>query len=366
MLGLLASSGAAQADDSIRANRRWDVLDRPRGAGGHRRVLEQAARRLGAWAFDFAGARVDGTALLRVARTEEPLRRGLRERLGQAVDLHDFLLFVDDLLRAREVGRVDAVTITSGRARAAGILIHPEEIFANGRRRYGRQSRIRVDPPPESDLRLDGSRARRLGPLWTAAFLQPETEGEHFEALRALNADFAARLEHLFRQLRLQGADVVVNATVRPRERGYLIYGAYVLGRCRSQSAVRRRIRELNVMRRRHDLDVGVLWRHPDGWRGTVRAARRMADTYGVVFATRWGALESDHYVGDAIDFEATNLPRWLALTSYDGTQHRMFDLRDPVEPRDLALTPRLVAWVEEAYGFEKLSRDYPHWSDAR
>ncbi len=369
VVGLLAAhASSASAAESIRANRRWDVLDAPAaGSKGHRRGFEEGAARLGGWSFEFAGVRVDAALLEHFARTDEPLRRALRERLGQAVDVRDFLFFLDDLLWARRRGRIDDAYVPSGRARTAGILLHPDDVFDDDARRYGRRRRwFSVAERPESELWIDGRRARVLGPLWTAAFPQPETEGDHLDALRVENPDFAARLEHLLRQLRLQGADVSINSSVRPRERGYLIYGAFVLSRCRSAKAVRWRIRQLNRMRRHHGLRAAVRWRHPRGWRHTVYNARRMADAYGVVFATRWGALYSDHYDGEAIDFTATRLPRWLALTSYDGTKHRMFDLRDPSEPRDLSLTPRLIAWIEEAYGFDKLERDYPHWNDAR
>ena len=198
-----------------------------------------------------------------------------------------------------------------------------------------------------------------LGPAWVAAYPHPETEDDHLAALeRAGNAALAERLRWLFSQLRAQGARVELNATVRARQRGYLIYGAYILSRCDTARCVRRSVRRLKRINRRFDLAVSIRWRHPRGWRATVRAAKRMAEAFDVVHATYRGALYSDHYDGAAVDFEATHLPRELVLVSADRSRRQAFDLSAPDHPRDLSLTPELIEWVEEAFDLEKLERD--------
>lgn len=366
LLLVLGFSAPASAKEVIRINRRWDILDPVgRTPAAIRRGLREAARRLGAFTFELAGVEVGAPLLLEVAgsKAQHPTR-GLRERLLQAVDPRDFVLLVDDLLRAKRHGLEDAV-IPSGRARMAGILLHPDDVFSKAPRLYARRSRrLSVEEPPHDPV-PHVPPWTLLGSIWTAAYPQPETEAEHLAALAEHNRGLVDRLNHLFAQLRRQGATVEINASVRRRERGYLIYGAYILSRSRTARQVARRLRGLARLQGAAGLRVPIRWSHPAGWRATVRAARKMADAYGVVYATRRGALHSDHYDGRAVDFSVTGLPPALELESYDGRRRSTFDLSDPAEPRDLNLTPRLIAWVEEAYGIEKLKTDYPHWTDS-
>jgi hypothetical protein len=108
---------------------------------------------------------------------------------------------------------------------------------------------------------------------------------------------------------------------------------------------------------------VPVDWTHPDGWQATREAARRMADVFGVVYATEKGARDSNHYDGTAADFVADGLPRSLELVAPDGS-HRVFDLSGPEHARDLSLEPEVVRWIEEGFGLSKLESDHPHWDD--
>jgi hypothetical protein len=123
-------------------------------------------------------------------------------------------------------------------------------------------------------------------------------------------------------------------------------------------------VKRIEKLNRDWQLDVPITWRHPDGWRATREAARQMADTYGVDYATEKGAKDSDHYDGAAADIWAVGLPRKLTLVAPDGAKET-FDLADPEQTRDLNLTPELIEWVEEHFRFEKLRTDYPHWGDA-
>ena len=151
---------------------------------------------------------------------------------------------------------------------------------------------------------------------------------------------------------------------MRSRERGYLIYGSFALSRATTQEAVAELVGKLDGFNRDWGLKVPVTWQHPKGWEATVEAARRMADTYDVVYATEQGARASNHYGGRAVDLSVVGLPKWLELLGSDGIERR-FDLTDPEHTRDLSLSPELIAWVEEHFELAKLKSDYPHWNDA-
>lgn len=88
-----------------------------------------------------------------------------------------------------------------------------------------------------------------------------------------------------------------------------------------------------------------------------------MREAYRVVYATRNGALKSNHYDGNAIDLTAIDLPRSLTLNAPDGTQ-KTFDLSGRHETRDLSLTPALIDFIEKHFGLAKNLWDYPHWND--
>ncbi len=90
-----------------------------------------------------------------------------------------------------------------------------------------------------------------------------------------------------------------------------------------------------------------------------------MRATFGVAKATKNGALHSNHIRGFAADITANALPRSLRLEAPDGAKVT-FDLSGDDESRDLSLTPKVITWINQHYGFEKLKWDYPHWDDAR
>lgn len=360
---------------TLTTNRIWDVLDAPDGPGGARATLAQAARELMGWEeIHLAGVRLEGAQLLSIADTpdDEPLVRALREGLRRPVDLDDFLLLLDDLVLAGRVGlRGQRVWITPGRGRNAGVLLHPDDVFEeDAARRYGEGGEIAIDlPRPQLDLppARDGD---VLGPNWTMRYRNPQTEQAMLGALDEARGEvagaegFADRVAALLVQLREQGAVVYLNSTVRSRERGYLMWGAFELSRQPDESALLAMLERLRIVNREWGLSVPIEWMHPDGWQATREAAREMADTYEVVYATEAGARSSNHYDGLAVDLVAIGLPRTLVLEA-PGGERRGFDLSDPEEPRDLSLTPRLIDWVEQGFGLEKLKSDYPHWNDA-
>lgn len=367
LAALLVPGIAGAAPAPIATDRQWDVLPDPAGGNEHR-TLAAAGRALGDRAIKLAGVTVDRGELTMLARTPpgEPMLRAVRERLGRPIDLTDFLLFLDDLVAAHARNLEDKTFwVPSGRARAAGILLHPDDVFGGEPRRYGgaRLALFRPARPAELEPAADGD---PLGPRWTARFENPETEAEKLAAVeRAHPGDFADRLRALLHQFRAQGAEAWVYSTVRSRERGYLIYGAFILGRADSEALAAERIEQLERLNREWGLGIPIRWRHPAGLQATLAAARAMANAYDVVYATERGARHSSHYSGAAVDFAVVDLPRSVSLTAPDGGARRTFDLSAPEQPRDLNLTPALIEWVERHFRLRKLRSDYPHWTDA-
>ena len=366
LLGPDGAAAQAAKPAPLAANRRWEALRAP--APDARATLREAAELLGAWKLEIAGVPVDGPRLARIAASaDSALERAAREQLRLPVDLEDLLLFLDDVLREAPRGLRGAdVVVPSGRARAAGILLHPDDVFERRARRYGSEATLPIDrplPPRSYPPALDGE---PLGPRWTARFPNPESEAERLDALgRSRSADYAARVRSLLDQLRAQRADVALTSTLRSRERGYLMWGAFRLSRVARAHDVKQIAGELERANRDWGLAIPIRWSHPGGWRSTVEAAREMADTYEVVYATEQGARDSNHYSGIAADFVAVGLPRALRLAAPDGAVGE-FDLSAPQESRDLSLSPRLIRWIEAHFALRKLLSDYPHWEDSR
>jgi hypothetical protein len=197
-------------------------------------------------------------------------------------------------------------------------------------------------------------------------YRNPSQEEQALSALAGIRvgASFASRIRGLIDQLRAQGAQVYLNSTVRSRERGYLMWGAFVLSQAADEEDLLAGIEVLERARDEWELAVPIQWQHPGGWQATREAARAMAETYEVVYATEAGARASDHYTGRAVDLVVLALPRQLALLAPNGEIGR-FDLSPPKAARDLSLSPEVIEWLEENFDLTKLRSDYPHWSDA-
>lgn len=350
-------------------NRRWDVLKRPRNETQQREALADAAARLNPeHSLMVAGINVTPEFLREMASTppEEPLLRAIRERTKRAIDLVDFLLLLDDVLATREDVRARGLWVAGGRARSEGILIHPDDVFKKRPRRYAsRRRELAVDKPArpaELDPAADGD---ILGPNWSARFENPSNREGLIAALNAEAPEFRERVMSLLTQLEAQGAEVYLTSTVRKKERGYLMWGAFYLSRAEDDATLTARRKELEKLNRQWKLNIPIQWQHPKGPRETREAARLMAEAYDVVYATKGGACCSDHYDGSAVDFIAIGLPRSLTLTAPDGAT-KTFDLSHPSQPRDISLTPKLIRWVETHFQFRKLVSDYPHWNDVK
>lgn len=369
MVLLLASLTAAASPKGtppappLPVDRTWQVLRE----GPSTARFAKAAELLGDWEIELAGVPVSGPTLLPFATPGvEPLDRLVRETLARPVDVEDLLYFLDDVLRAED-RRGERFHVHTGRARAAGILVHPDDVFGGGPRQYPNKPTLPVDPPaPQPPPEVAAADGDPPGPPWTARFQNPSEKEPLLEVLAAERptADFAERVRSLLDQLEASGAEVYLASTSRSRERGYLMWGAFTLGKATSAGEVERRAKLLDARNTEWGLAVPITWRHPDGWEATVEGARQMADSYDVVYATEKGARESNHYGGTAADLIAIALPRRVTLTAPDGAT-RSFDLSDPSEPRDLSVTPRMIDWIEQHFGFRKLRSDHPHWDDA-
>lgn len=361
-----ASAGADPGPRLLETNRRWDVLTSSSEASSRSRLL-QAGQALGDWRIELAGIALDGPRLVVLARasTDERLVAAVRDELGRPIDVEDLLWFLDDVLAAgRDGRRGELVYLTSGRARHHGILLHPDDVFTDRPRRYGERGAVPIDRPvpQRSDLApaRDGDPP---GPGWTMRYRDPVAEDEALAALTRRTGDpgVEARFRDLVTQLRDQGAQVSVNSTVRSPERGYLMWGAFELGRVQSESAFGATAARLEDRNREWGLRVPIRWRDGRPWQAIRDSAREMADTYEVVFASEQGARSSNHYGGRAVDLVAIDLPRRLVLTAPSG-ETRVFDLSGVDEPLDLSLTPALIEWIEARWRLRKLRSDYPHW----
>jgi hypothetical protein len=330
-----------------------------------RAALSAAGKSIGARKVVVGGYEFDGALLEQIAASPDThLLRALREGLHRPIDQEDFILFLDDVLGAKDVS--GKIVVTSDRARSHGILLHPFDVFGKPKQRksYAKGTRsLPIDDPPLQDGLEPARDFDPPGPRWTARYQQPATFDGRLAELEANNARFGKAMRSLIDQLAKQGASIIVESAVRSRARGYLIYGSYYLSRARNKSDLGLRVDRLDAYNKQWSLSVPITWRHPDGFEATVEAARQMADTYGVDFATIEGARRSDHYDGKAVDIVAVDLPRTLNLTAPDGAK-TTFDLSAPEQSRDVNLTPELIEWIEAHFGAKKLRSDYPHWKD--
>ncbi len=355
---------------TIEVNDKLDVIVLDEKSPDYRKAYEMAGKLMGRWTINFAGVGIDGHDLLRLAKKnpDEPFVRTLREGIGRPIDKHDFLLLIDDLLVAAKKGLWGKpVYILPGRARKVGALLHPQDVFRRDRPRDYPYfvDQLHIDPPrrrPKMPAAHDGD---PLGPNWIMRYRNPIGREAKLRALAKLNPSgtFANRIRSLLNQLEEQGAQVGLYTTVRDRRRGYLMWGAYSLSKRKSKRSVKAFVKRLNRLNHEWGLNIPIQWMHPRGWEATVEAARKMADAFDVVYATKTGAMRSNHYDGKAVDFTAVALPRKLTLTAPDGMQ-KTFDLSDPDQSRDFNLTPEIIAWVERHFQMKKLQLDYPHWND--
>ena len=293
------------------------------------------------------------------------MTRAFREHLNLPVDPEDLLLFLDDVLAEKPSPFSKRVlSMPPSRLRKAGILLHPDDVFTKRPRRYGESNKNLVltesKSPSKEAPAADGA---FVGPRWSYRYPQPQTQKDRLWALYRRNPDFSQRVRSLITQLRAQGANVVVESTVRDPRRGLLLYGSFILSRSESEKEVKLKTQRLNRLNRLWNLGIPIQWNHGRGWEATIREATKLAEAFGVTYATENGAKKSDHYDGKAVDIYAVGLPRIVRLKAPGGKQKK-FDLFAEHQSRDLNLTPEMITWIETNFEFKKLKQDYPHWRD--
>ena len=104
---------------------------RYRGRPDYRKLIKKAGSLLRSVRIDLAGVKLDAKRLRKLAdsKPKEPFLRVVRESLRRAIDLHDFVLFLDDVIQLQKKLRKKTLWISPGRARKVGILIHPDDVF---------------------------------------------------------------------------------------------------------------------------------------------------------------------------------------------------------------------------------------------
>jgi len=382
LAGMLLAPQSAEARKRrpwkyIPTNRVFDVLEEPEPAldpeaspdHRQRELMRQAGNKMKRWAVYIDAVKLDRKTLVKLSRRKptEPFTRVVRESLRRPVDVEDLIYFLDDVLNSGKFGlRRQTPWVTASRARKAGIFLHPDDVFFGKPHVYGEEEqRLNIDRPKPHQQIEEAEDGDMLGPGWWARYKNPRGRTAKLARLaeEQQTDTFTARLTSLIEQLEAQGTGVLLESTVRDQRRGYLMWGAFLLSRQKSEKALYRQVERLEEKNHEWQLDVPIVWRHPDGWRATVEAARSMADAYQVVYATEKGARESSHYDGEAFDVTTYCLPRRLKLKAPDGARE-VFDLSDAEQPRDLNLTPEVVEWIEEHFQLKKMKSDYPHWYD--
>jgi len=175
--------------------------------------------------------------------------------------------------------------------------------------------------------------AELSGPQWCARFPTSHEIGTLVVPFRDKVAKFVAALH-------AGNATVSIHATLRPKQRAYLMHYAFLIAKrqCTPGS-----VPPLH--------GVDIQWVHPSA-ADSIAAAAQMVATYGIVHEP---ALQSRHIQGLAIDMDIA----WqgdLAIKSASGG-----NIAIQTEPRT-GMNPALWT-LAAAYGVHKLAADPPHWS---
>lgn len=209
---------------------------------------------------------------------------------------------------------------------------------------------LRAEPPRDPRA---GALAASL-PELAAAALAPSPSGpewcDRFPTSRSLDdlADpFRGNARRFVAALRAAGATVSIAATLRPKQRAFLMHHAW---RIAKQLEDPRRVPPMD--------DVPILWAHVDAAGqfdpvASRQAAQAMVDRYGIVVQP---SLTSKHIAGQAMDI-SIGWAGTLEIAGADGAVMRIAD--GPRNGQNAALH-----LVGRGYGVIKLVSDPPHWSD--
>lgn len=148
--------------------------------------------------------------------------------------------------------------------------------------------------------------------------------------------------------LRAAGASVTISATVRPKERAYLMHWSWRIVR---QGFAPQEVPPME--------GVNIIWAHPDP-NNSVAGAQAMVEGYGTTRLGTRPAIASKHTVGLAVDMTIA----WTgALKIVDMLGNVVEITSEPRTGLNRDLHP-----VGASYGVIKYNRsgvDQPHWSDA-
>ena len=176
------------------------------------------------------------------------------------------------------------------------------------------------------------------GPSWCAEFPTSKSLDDLVEPFRSAAKAFVDALEQA-------GADVVISATHRPRERAYLMHWCCYVAGFKDSSGTYQKIDPSQVP----SMDgVDIDWTCGGNPGIAMASAMKMRTMYGIVCTP---VLDSRHTQGLAVDMTI----KWtgnLEIERADGTT--------AVVPMGL---PEQLWPVGASYGVIKLASDPPHWS---
>jgi hypothetical protein len=177
--------------------------------------------------------------------------------------------------------------------------------------------------------------AEHSGPEWCARF--PGSR-----SIDDLHPDWRGKVWAFVSALQRGGAQVDVQATLRPPERAYLMHWCWMIANLAQAPAA---VPPMD--------GIGIDWTHGGNVRDAKAAAAAMAECYGLQFLP---SLKSRHIFGRAVDMTIAWQGR-LSVRDFDGNVHYVL-----TEPRD-GTNPE-VAKIGATFGVIKLATDPPHWSD--
>ncbi|MDJ0617771.1 MAG: peptidoglycan-binding domain-containing protein [Calothrix sp. MO_192.B10] len=172
--------------------------------------------------------------------------------------------------------------------------------------------------------------------------------GEHWykrfptsDSISSLTPSFRWRVQAFEKALLDAGCKIIVTATLRPRQRAYLMHYAARIDR--------RQIAPWRVPRLG---GVDIDWVHYTN-AGSLRAAQDMVDAYEL--GGNPVSLRSNHILGRAVDWIIT----WEGTIQVKDARGRMITIGGP----EVGAFNRQLWNVGRSYGVRKLATDPPHWS---
>ena len=165
--------------------------------------------------------------------------------------------------------------------------------------------------------------------------------------ISSLKAEFRLGVKSFISALEEAGAQVKINATLRPPERAYLMHWAWMIHH--------QRVSPEDVPAHSN---VDIEWVHSDA-KESVKAASEMVSAYGMQNLKVAPALNSRHTEGRAIDMNIS----WAGVLTVADKDKKKVTIK--TSPKD-GMNKELHQ-VGKTYGVIKYhggAKDKPHWSD--